>query len=131
MAELLLVDERADESALLYIAVSLRRPGTSVAELRQVAGVDAFLAEGRARGRTLPRLIIAGRQALLALAYRDAPPPWAGEIPVVGFAAALDMADAGRMRASGVREVHVRPVEWRPYCEAVAEILGRWLSRAA
>jgi len=130
MAELLLVDERVDESALLYIAVSLRRPGTTIAELRQVAGVEALLAEARARGGPLPRLVIAGRQALLALAYRDPPPPWAAEIPVVGFAAALDLADAERMRTAGVREIHARPVEWRPYCETVAAILGRWLSRA-
>lgn len=130
VAELLLVDERADESALLYIAVSLRRPGTSIAELRQLGAVEAFLAEARARGRALPRLIIAGRQALLALAYRDVPPVWAAEIPVVGFAASLDLADAERMSSAGVREIHVRPLEWRPYCEAVAAILGRWLSRA-
>ena len=48
-------------------------------------------------------------------------------IPVVGIAAGLSPAVKKRALGAGVREVHERPSEWRPYSELIDSLLARFI----
>jgi hypothetical protein len=47
-------------------------------------------------------------------------------IPVIGIAAGLSPAAKRRALAAGVREIHDRPKEWRPYAELVDSLVSRF-----
>jgi len=47
-------------------------------------------------------------------------------IPVVGIALGLPAADRQRALAAGVREIHDRPAEWKPYSELIDSLLARF-----
>jgi hypothetical protein len=47
-------------------------------------------------------------------------------IPVVGIAARLSQAARRRALAAGVREIHDRPKEWRPYAELIDSLVSRF-----
>lgn len=48
-------------------------------------------------------------------------------IPVVGIAAGLSPAEKSRALDAGVRELHERPPEWRPYAELVEAVVMRFI----
>jgi hypothetical protein len=48
-------------------------------------------------------------------------------IPVVGIAAGLSPAAKERALAAGVREIHDRPDEWRPYAELIESVVTRFI----
>jgi hypothetical protein len=48
-------------------------------------------------------------------------------IPVVGIATGLSRAVKERALAAGVREIHDRPAEWRPYAELIEGVVGRFI----
>jgi hypothetical protein len=47
-------------------------------------------------------------------------------IPVIGIAAGLSPAAKRRALAAGVREIHDRPRQWRPYAELVDSLVSRF-----
>jgi hypothetical protein len=47
-------------------------------------------------------------------------------IPVVGIALGLAAADRQRALAAGVREIHDRPAEWKPYSELIDSLVARF-----
>lgn len=47
-------------------------------------------------------------------------------IPVIGVAAGLSKAAKRRALAAGVREIHDRPNEWRPYAELIDSLVSRF-----
>jgi len=47
-------------------------------------------------------------------------------IPVIGIAAGLSPAAKRRALAAGVREIHDRPRQWRPYAELIDSLVSRF-----
>jgi succinyl-CoA synthetase alpha subunit len=47
-------------------------------------------------------------------------------IPVVGVAPGLPAAARQRALAAGVREIHDRPTEWRPYSALIDSLVARF-----
>jgi hypothetical protein len=61
-------------------------------------------------------------------ALKDAPARLAkSSFPFVGFAANLTPADKRRALECGVRAIYDRPADWRPYCDALEQLLHEWL----
>ena len=52
-------------------------------------------------------------------------------IPVVGVAAGLSAAVKKRALGAGVREIHERPSEWRPYSELIDSLVARFTRRGS
>jgi hypothetical protein len=50
-------------------------------------------------------------------------------IPVVGVAAGLSQKARKRALAAGVREIHERPRNWRPYWELIESVVARFTER--
>jgi len=48
-------------------------------------------------------------------------------IPVVGVVAGLAPAARQRALAAGVREIHDRPTQWRPYSELIGSLVARFI----
>ena len=48
-------------------------------------------------------------------------------IPVVGIATGLSSSAKERALAAGVREIHDRPGEWRPYAELIESVVSRFI----
>lgn len=47
-------------------------------------------------------------------------------IPVVGVVTDLPAAARQRALAAGVREIHDRPTQWRPYAELIGSLVSRF-----
>lgn len=47
-------------------------------------------------------------------------------IPVIGVVAGLSQKAKKRALAAGVREIHDRPREWRPYAELIDSLVSRF-----
>jgi hypothetical protein len=122
MVDVILVEESASESALACIAIALRRPGTQVAEARDLREANALL---RADPAGSP-LVILGWRAL-----RNGLEPFfetaGGRTTVVGFADEVGDSVRGRALQAGVRRIYERPVEWSAFAAAMERILGDWL----
>ena len=117
MPDIVLVEDSNSESGLACIAIALRRPGVRVHEARDLQEALALLESG-----ARPRVVILGWRAL-----RDAARLPKDGIPVVGFAASLTQTDKRRALDCGVRAIYERPTDWRPYCDALEELLDQWL----
>lgn len=48
-------------------------------------------------------------------------------IPVIGIAAGLSQAAKRRALAAGVREIHDRPSEWRPYAQLIESVVSPFI----
>jgi CheY-like chemotaxis protein len=48
-------------------------------------------------------------------------------IPVVGVVAGVSAAARQRALAAGVREIHDRPTQWRPYAELIDSLVARFI----
>jgi len=69
-------------------------------------------------------LAIAGSKALTKSAKLKSLE--ARAIPVIGIAAGLSPAAKRRALAAGVREIHDRPRQWRPYAELIDSLVSRF-----
>ena len=112
MLDVLLVEADSTDAALAGIAIALRKPRVRVSEARNLGGA-------------LPksRLAILGYDAL-----KQAPGKLDGAFSVViGFAPQLSAPERQRALDAGVRAIYERPVEWRPFCDALEQMLDEWL----
>jgi hypothetical protein len=48
-------------------------------------------------------------------------------IPVIGIATGLSSAVKQKALDAGVREIHDRPEDWRPYAELIEGVVGRFI----
>lgn len=121
-ATVLVIEESAAEAALVAAAFALRP------EVRVVDAPNAR--EAAERLQSPPSRVVL---AIVGAAALAAPPVTllgllgAQHIPVVGIAAGLSAADKQRALEAGVREVHERPREWRPYSELIESVAGRFI----
>lgn len=112
MLDVLLVEANPTDAALAGIAIALRKPRARVSEARSLNGA-------------LPtsRVAILGYEALKQAAGRLEGIPSV----VIGFAPGLTEAERQRALDAGVRAIYERPVEWRPFCDALERMLDEWL----
>ena len=121
-ATVLVIEESAAEAALVAAALALRP------EVRVIDAPNAR--EAAERLQSPPSTVVL---AIVGAAALAAPPVTllgllgARRIPVVGIAAGLSAADRQRALDAGVREVHDRPREWRPYSELIESLAGRFI----
>jgi hypothetical protein len=71
-------------------------------------------------------LAIAGAKALAESPTDLVKSLQARGIPVIGVAAGLSKAAKRRALAAGVREIHDRPREWRPYAQLIDSLVSRF-----
>ena len=117
-----LVIEDGAEAALVCAALA-RRP-----EVRVVDAADLGGALQRLEKQPEPvALAIAGSAALAESADELVTRLSARGIPVIGVAAGLAPAARQRALAAGVREIHDRPAEWRPYSELIDSLVARFI----
>lgn len=116
-----LVIEQGEEAGLMRVALA-RCPGVRVIEAPRVA--DAL--ERLDKDPTPVALAIAGGTALAGAADEVVGRLGDRGIPVVGVAAGLAPATRERALAAGVREIHERPTEWRPYAELIDSLVARF-----
>jgi hypothetical protein len=106
----LVIEEGAAEATLLRAALA-----------RCEVGVVESPAE-----RSAPiALAIAGAKAL-AESTDELKSLKARGIAVIGIAAGLSKSAKRRALAAGVREIHDRPREWRPYAELIDSLVSRF-----
>ncbi len=122
----LVIEEGAAEAALVCAALALHP------DVRVVDAPDLAAALKRLEDYPYPApvaLAIAGATALTQSTDELVSRLGARGIPVIGIAAGL--APDARQRAldAGVREIHERPSEWRPYSELVAALVGRFIRK--
>jgi hypothetical protein len=118
----LVIEENAAEAALVAAALALQ-PEVRVID---APGLPAAL-ERLHQDFAPAALAIVGAKAL-----NDAPRDLVGRLgakgmPVVGIAAGLSADARQRALDAGVREVHERPSEWRPYAELIESLIGRFI----
>src|SRR5688572_14681581 len=78
-------------------------------------------------GRAVPiALAIAGSKALIQSPAELVKTVEKG-VPIVGVVAGLSQKARKRALAAGVREIHERPREWRPYSELIASLVERFV----
>ena len=112
MLDVLLIEANPTDAALAGIAIALRKPRVRVSEARNLS--DAL---------PKSRLAILGYEALKQASGR-----LNGASPVViGFAPQLSAGERQRALDAGVRAIYDRPVEWRPFCDALEKMLDEWL----
>lgn len=117
-----LVIEQGAEAGLVCAALA-RRPG-----LRVLNASDLSAALARLEGdESAAKLAIAGAAALSGDARELVARLATRGIPVVGVAAGLTPADRQRALAAGVREIHERPRNWRPYSELIDSLVSRFV----
>jgi hypothetical protein len=116
----LVIEERAAEAALVCAALALQPA------VRVVDAPDVERAVERISDATVG-LAIAGARALTRAPEKLVSTLGAKGIPVVGIAPGLDPKARERALAAGVREIHDRPGEWRPYSELVGSLVGRFI----
>ena len=120
----LVIEENAAEVALVAAAFALR-PGVRVLDAS-----DAREAAVRLESSPSPVVLaFAGSAALIDLPTVLLTRLQAQGIPVVGVAASLSAADKRRALEAGVREVHDRPVAWRPYAELIESVATRFIRK--
>jgi CheY-like chemotaxis protein len=117
-----LVIEEGAEAGLICAALA-RRPELRVIDAPDVADVLNRLD----RDPAPVVLAIAGGAALGAAADEVVKRLGVRGIPVVGVAAGLGPADRQRALAAGVREIHDRPNQWRPYTELIESVVSRFV----
>ena len=120
MLEIVIVEESPSESALVCIAIALRRPGTRVSEVRSMKEA----AERLCRPDAPRTLVILGWRAL-----QQAVRPCIDKLQahaVVGFG-----SDLGEVRPRaldlGVRQIYERPSEWKAFVQSVETMLRDWM----
>jgi hypothetical protein len=116
----LVIEEGAAEAALVCAALALHP------SLRVVDAPDVERAMERIPDIPVG-LAIAGARALTRSPEKLVSKLGARGIPVVGIAAGLEPKARQRALAAGVREIHDRPGEWRPYSELVGTLIGRFI----
>lgn len=121
---MLVIEENAAEATLVAAALALRP------EVRVLDAPDAR--EAAMLLESPPGPVVLALAGATALAI----PPAAlfkrldaQGIPVVGIAAGLSDADKRRALEAGVREVHDRPEEWRPYAELIESVASRFIRK--
>jgi len=121
MADVILVEDTISDSALAYIAIALRRPGTLVAEARSLE----HAAELVRRNRGTSPVVILGWRALQQGVQGFIRTVGAGAA-VVGIAKHVGEECRGRALRAGVGAVYERPLEWREYASLMARVLEFW-----
>src|SRR5687767_920856 len=107
MVDVILVEESLSESALACIAIALRRPGTRVAEARNLGDAKGLLQ----RSSSASVLVILDWRALRN--GLDAFFQAAGDrATVVGLAAHLGESARQRALHAGVRAIYDKPADW-------------------
>jgi hypothetical protein len=119
----LVIEENAAEAALVAAALALQ-PEVRVID---APGLPAALERLQEDVAPAAALAIVGAKAL-----NDAPRELVGRLgakgmPVVGIASGLSADARQRALDAGVREVHDRPSEWRPYAELIESLIGRFI----
>jgi hypothetical protein len=118
----LVIEENAAEAALVAAALALQpevrvidAPGLPAAleRLQGDVGTAGFAIVGAKALGGSPRDLV-GRLGAKGL-------------PVVAIAAGLSADARQRALEAGVREVHERPAEWRPYAELIESLVGRFI----
>lgn len=118
----LVIEESAAEAALVAAALALRP------EVRVVDAPDAREAALRLESPPGPVVLaLAGAKALAAPPAALFKRLGAQGIPVVGIAAGLSDTDKRRALEAGVREIHDRPDEWRPYAALIESVASRFI----
>ena len=118
----LVIGEGAAESALVAAAFALQP------EVRVTDAADVLEAAQRLESPSAPVVLALAGAAVLAEPRADLLTLLGARgIPVVGIAAGLTPADKRRALDAGVREVHDRPSEWRPYSELIESLAGRFI----
>lgn len=116
----LVIEEGAAEAALVCAALALY-PSVRVVDAPDVERAMERVSEASVG------LAIAGARALTRSPEKLVSKLGAKGIPVVGIAAGLAPNAKQRALAAGVREIHDRPGEWRPYTELVGTLVGRFI----
>jgi hypothetical protein len=116
-----LVIEKGAEAGLICAALA-RSPDVRVIDAPDVA--DAL--ERLDRDPAPVALAIAGEMTLSADAGELVRRLGGRGIPVVGVAPGLPAAARQRALAAGVREIHDRPAEWRPYSALIDSLVARF-----
>ena len=118
----ILVIEQGAEAGLVCAALALRP---------EVRVVDSpHLGEALERLDKHPgpvALAIAGATALAGSADELVTRLGARGIPVIGVAAGLAPAARQHALAAGVREIHDRPTQWRPYSKLIDSLVSRFI----
>ena len=118
-----LVIEQGEEAGLIRAALA-RSPGVRVIEAPRV---DDALERLDQETETAPvALAIAGGTALAGSADEVVKRLGGRGIPVVGVVTGFGPADRQRALAAGIREIHDRPTEWRPYSELIDSLIARF-----
>lgn len=120
MVTVLVIEEGAAEAALVCAALAL------YPFVRVVDAPDVERAMERVSDASVG-LAIAGSRALTRSPENLVSKLGARGIPVIGIAAGLAPNVKQRALAAGVREIHDRPGEWRPYSELVGSLVGRFI----
>jgi CheY-like chemotaxis protein len=116
-----LVIEQGEEAGLIRAALA-RSPGVRVIEATRVADALDQLDQ-----ETAPvALAIAGGAALAGSADEVVKRLGGRGIPVVGLVTGFGPAERQRALAAGIREIHDRPTEWRPYSELIDSLVARF-----
>jgi hypothetical protein len=109
----LVIEEGAAEAVLIRAAL---------ARCTEVRVVESLA------GRSTPiALAIAGAKALTESPDKLVKSLESRGIPLIGVAAGLSKAAKRRALAAGVREIHDRPSEWRPYSELIDSLVTRFI----
>lgn len=116
----LVIEEGAAEAALVCAALALH-PTVRVIDAPDIERALERISSGPVG------LAIAGARALSRSPEKLVSQLGAKGIPVVGIAAGLEPKVRERALAAGVREIHDRPGEWRPYSELVGTLVGRFI----
>lgn len=116
----LVIEEGAAEAALVCAALALQPT------VRVIDAPDVERAMERISGAPVG-LAIAGARALMRSPEKLVSQLGSKGIPVIGIAAGLEPKAKQRALAAGVREIHDRPGEWRPYSELVGTLVGRFI----
>ena len=118
MAEVILVEDTITDSALAYIAIALRRPGTRVAEATSLEHAAQLLR----RNGEKPAVVILGWRALQQGVQAFIRTVGAGTA-VVGIAKDVGEECRGRALRAGVRAVYERPIDWKDYATLIASVV--------
>ena len=116
----ILVEKRPVEAVLACAALSLR-PEVLVLRAEDLAAAAGLL------GGVPVALAILGKEALQAADGRKLQPFVSGGVEMVGLGVHLE-AVREKALASGVKEVHERPREWRAYRSLISSLVDKALA---
>jgi hypothetical protein len=118
----LVIEENAAEAALVAAALALQP------EVRVIDAPGLPAALERLQDDVAPAaLAIVGAKALSGSPRELVGRLGAKGLPVVAIAAGLSADARQEALEAGVREVHERPAEWRPYAELIEALVGRFI----